>query len=342
METGLFDYELPPELIAQKPREPRDSSRLMVVHRQSGRIEHRQFRDLPAYLSRPDVMVLNNTKVIPARLRGRRESGGPVELLLLRRHGSKGDFCWEALVRPARRVSVGSRLCFGDGELEAVVREEMPEGKRLVEFWAAGPVEEAVRRLGTTPLPPYIREPAPLERYQTVYARHEGSVAAPTAGLHFSPELLQALRRRGITFATLVLHVGPGTFRPVRVEAVEDHRMEGEYYRLSAANAAKINRARDEGGRVVAVGTTVVRALETIADDDGRLKGCRGWTELFIYPGYRFRTVDVLVTNFHLPRSTLLMLVCAFAGRELILEAYRVAVAARYRFYSFGDAMLIL
>lgn len=343
METSLFDYELPPELIAQEPIEPRDAARLMVVHRASGRIEHRRFRDLPLYLAPPDVLVLNNTKVIPARLIGRRSTGGKVELLLVRRRTEGDGTLWEVMARPARRAPAGCRLYFGEGELEALVREEMPEGRRLVEFEAAGgDVEGTLRRLGAVPLPPYIRKPAPLERYQTVYARHEGSVAAPTAGLHFTPELLAALAQRGIDTATLVLHVGPGTFRPVRTKEVEAHRMESEYYSLPPETAAKINRARAAGGRVVAVGTTVVRTLETVASRHGEITASEGWADLFIFPGYRFRAVDVLVTNFHLPRSTLLMLVCAFAGRKLIMEAYRVAVAERYRFYSFGDAMLIL
>lgn len=340
METSLFDYELPPELIAQEPIEPRDASRLMVVERASGRIEHRRFRDLPSYLGPPDVLVVNETKVIPARLIGRRPTGGKVELLLVRRHAPS---LWEAMARPARRAPVGTRLLFGEGELEGLVQEELPEGRRLVAFAApGGDVEGTLQRLGGAPLPPYIRKPAPLERYQTVYARYEGSVAAPTAGLHFTPELLGTLAQRGVDTAPLVLHVGPGTFRPVRTKEVEDHRLESEYYCLPAETAAKINRARAAGGRVVAVGTTVVRTLETVASRHGGIAASEGWADLFIFPGYRFRAVDVLITNFHLPRSTLLMLVCAFAGRKLIMEAYRVAVAERYRFYSFGDAMLIL
>ncbi|MGB9886847.1 MAG: tRNA preQ1(34) S-adenosylmethionine ribosyltransferase-isomerase QueA [Moorellales bacterium] len=339
METSLFDYSLPSELIAQEPVEPRDASRLMVVDRAGGRIEHRHFRDLPDYLRPADVLVVNESKVIPARLVGSREGGGRVEVLLVRRL-TPGR--WEALVRPARRVRVGDRLGFGNGELEARVREEGPQGRRLLEFEAAGEVEEAIRRLGQTPLPPYIRRPAPLERYQTVYARQEGSVAAPTAGLHFTPELLSTIRARGIAIVPVVLHVGPGTFRPVRTEKVEEHRLEAEYYRLPPEAVAQIEEARRRGGRVVAVGTTVVRVLETVAGRYGSLVPGEGWADAFIYPGHRFRAVDALITNFHLPRSTLLMLVCAFAGRERVLEAYRMAVEHRYRFYSFGDAMLIL
>lgn len=337
METSLFDYHLPSELIAQEPVEPRDAARLMVVRRVTGAIEHRRFRDLPEYLEPGDVLVVNETKVIPARLVGQLPTGGKVELLLVRSHSAG---VWEALVRPARKVKRGCRLDFG--ELVGTVLEELPEGRRVVEFRGEGEVEEVLKRLGQVPLPPYIRRPAPMERYQTVYARCEGSVAAPTAGLHFTPELLATLGRRGVEVAPLVLHVGPGTFRPVRTKTVEDHRLEEEYYFLPEATVKKIEAAREARRRVVAVGTTVVRTLEGVASRFGRLEPGEGWTDLFIYPGYRFRVVDALITNFHLPRSTLLMLVCAFGGRERILEAYQVAVAERYRFYSFGDAMLIL
>jgi S-adenosylmethionine:tRNA ribosyltransferase-isomerase len=338
LETTLFDYALPPELIAQEPVEPRDASRLLVLHRSSGRIEHRRFRELPEYLRSGDVLVVNETKVIPARLVGRREAGGRVELLLLRRRRAG---CWEVLARPARRVRSGERLIFGE-DLEARVVEEGAEGRRVVEFPGGEQAEAVLKRLGQTPLPPYIRRSSPLERYQTVYAREEGSVAAPTAGLHFTPELLEALRRLGVEVVPVVLHVGPATFRPVRTEKVEEHRLEPEYYRVSPEAAARIERASRQGGRVVAVGTTVVRALETVAARHGRVVAGEGWADLFIYPGHCFRRVDALITNFHLPRSSLLMLVCAFAGRERVLAAYRLAVEHRYRFYSFGDAMLIL
>lgn len=337
MRADDFDYQLPKGLIAQHPVEPRDHARLMVLHRDSGTLEHRRFYELPGYLREGDVLVVNESKVFPARLLGRRSSGGKVELLLLRR--LEGDL-WEALARPGRRVRPGERLYFGEGVTGEVV-ERTEDGKRVVRF--SGDLR-ALRRLGQVPLPPYIRRP-PVpedeERYQTVYAKVEGSVAAPTAGLHFTEELLGKLREEGVRIVPVVLHVGPGTFRPVEGE-VSEHRMEPEYYEVTGEAADAINEARGRGGRVVAVGTTSVRVLETVADEEGRVHPGRGLTELFIYPPYRFKAVDVLITNFHLPRSTLLMLVAAFAGRERVLEAYGEAVRLGYRFYSYGDAMLIL
>jgi len=336
-----FDYELPPELIAQEPITPRDAARLMVVHRCDGRIEHRFFYELPALLRPQDVLVLNETRVVPTRLVGtRRDTGGRVELLLVR---PRDERRWVALGRPGRRLRPGAEIVFGEGLPVARVVDRLGAGEYLVEVSDGGDWESILTRAGHVPLPPYIRRPlADPERYQTVYARIPGSVAAPTAGLHFTPRLLAALEERGVGLVRLLLHVGPGTFRPVRSEDIAAHRMEAEYYCVSEEAAAAINAASERGGRVVAVGTTTTRCLETAGGDDGRVRAESGWTDLFIYPGYRFKVVRALITNFHLPRSTLLMLVCAFAGRELILEAYREAVRERYRFYSFGDAMLIL
>ena len=333
-----FDYALPPDRIAQHPVEPRDHAGLMVLHRDSGKLEHRRFYEVVDYLRRGDVLVINETRVFPARLVGKRPSGGKVELLLVR---PLGRDTWEALAKPGRKVRPGERLLFGEGKLTGEVVERTEDGKRVVRF--SGDIE-TLRNLGQVPLPPYIRRspiPEDRERYQTVYARVEGSVAAPTAGLHFTEELLERLREKGVEVVPIVLHVGPGTFRPVRGE-VSEHRMEAEYYEVSPRAAEVVNLARGKGGRVVAVGTTSVRTLETVADEEGRVRPGSGWTELFIYPPYRFRVVDALITNFHLPRSTLLMLVAAFAGRERVLEAYREAVRLGYRFYSYGDAMLII
>ncbi|MBE3571960.1 MAG: tRNA preQ1(34) S-adenosylmethionine ribosyltransferase-isomerase QueA [Moorella humiferrea] len=337
-----FDYYLPPELIAQKPVEPRDASRLLVLHRAKNRLEHRHFYDLPDYLREGDVLVLNETRVLPARLWGRRAgTGAGIEVLLLTRR--TGDI-WETLVRPARRVPVGTEIIFGRGELKGRVIFVGKEGERLLEFaYEEGPFEALLERLGEMPLPPYIKEkPENPGRYQTVYARVDGSAAAPTAGLHFTPRLMERLQEKGIKLAYLLLHVGLGTFRPVKVENIEEHRMHAEYYEVTPETAAAINEARCRGGRVVAVGTTVVRTLETVATPEGLIRPGKGWTDIFIYPGYTFKAVDCLITNFHLPKSTLIMLVSAFAGREKILAAYKEAVAAGYRFFSFGDAMLIL
>lgn len=341
MRVEDFDYYLPPELIAQHPVEPRDTSRLLVLHRESERLEHRRFYDLPLYLRPGDILVLNDTRVIPARLLGKKAgTGGQVEVLLLRPLWGN---CWEVLVRPGRRIPPGTEILFGKGELWAKVLDRTPQGGRLVEFQYEGEWEEILERLGEVPLPPYIKEKlSDPERYQTVYASRPGSVAAPTAGLHFTPQLLKELKEKGIKIVYILLHVGLGTFRPVREEMVENHRMHAEYFYVDEEAARTINEARRQGGRVIAVGTTVVRTLETVATPEGEIKPRDGFTELFIYPGYRFKAVDALITNFHLPRSTLLMLVCAFAGRERVLEAYQVAIKERYRFYSFGDAMLIL
>ena len=346
MKTSEFDYELPQELIAQEPLEPRDSSRLMVVRRREGKIEHRRFRDILEYLRPGDVLVANDSRVIPARLYARKiPTGGKVELLLIaRREGN----IWETLVR-GRRVRPGAKLeLLRPGELPSGlfgrVLSESQAGGRLIEF--SSPLEEHLNGLGLVPLPPYIHKPlSDPERYQTVYARVKGSVAAPTAGLHFTPNLMEELKARGIEFAFITLHIGLDTFRPIHTEELEDHPINRENCHLSPSAAARLNRARAEGSRIVAVGTTSVRVLETAAraaqDDEEAVAPFTGWTDLFIYPGFRFRAVDALITNFHLPRSTLLALVAAFSGKELILRAYREAIENGYRFYSFGDAMFI-
>ncbi|HEY8489444.1 MAG TPA: tRNA preQ1(34) S-adenosylmethionine ribosyltransferase-isomerase QueA [Dehalococcoidia bacterium] len=341
MRTQDFDYHLPPELIAQTPAEPRDAARLLVLRRDTGELEHRIFRDLPEYLRPGDALVVNDSRVIPARLHGRRtDTGGAVEALLLRRAGPD---LWEAMVRPGRRLRPGARVRFQrDGEAaEATVEGVTQEGHRLLRF----PPGTDPTALGRVPLPPYIHAPVPdPERYQTVYAREEGSVAAPTAGLHFTPALLEAVRARGVQVVPVTLHVGPGTFRPVQAEDPRRHRMHGEAFTVPAASAEALTAVRAAGGRVVCVGTTTVRVLETLGlqAGEGPLQPAAGWTELMILPGHRFRWVDALITNFHLPRSTLLMLVSALAGREPVLRAYEEAVRRRYRFFSFGDAMLIL
>jgi len=341
MRLSDFDYELPPERIAQTPLEPRDSARLLVVPRSGGAFEHRLFRDLPAYLRTGDVLVLNDTRVMPARLIGRRlPGGGKVELLLLRRLEADR---WEALAGPGRKAKPGAELEFGDGRLRATVEASTESGGRVVRFAYAGVFEQVLDALGQMPLPPYIHVPLQdRERYQTVYAREWGSAAAPTAGLHFTPELLQQIVGMGVDIVRLTLHVGLGTFRPVAAERIEEHQMHAEWCTVSPEAAERINAARAGGGRIVAVGTTAVRTLESFSGEDGRLRPGEGWTDIFIYPGYRFKAVDALVTNFHLPKSSLVMLVSALAGRERVLEAYRTAVAHEYRFFSFGDAMLIL
>jgi S-adenosylmethionine:tRNA ribosyltransferase-isomerase len=344
MDTALFDYELPEELIAQEPAEPRDSSRLLVLERGGGDLEDRVFSELPALLRPGDCLVVNRSRVIPARLLGVAEADGkPVELLLLR---TLADGRWEALVQPGRRCRVGARVALAGGAARARIAGEGAAGARIVTIEAPFPVPELLERHGLPPLPPYIArhaapKPEDRERYQTVYARDDGSVAAPTAGLHFTPELLERLARRGIALHYLTLHVGPGTFRPLRAARIEEHRMEAEPVEIPEATARAVHEARREGRRIVSVGTTTTRALEWAAGEDGRLRPGAGAADLFIRPGHRFRIVDALVTNFHLPRTTLLALVSAFAGRETILDAYRHAVAARYRFYSYGDAMLI-
>lgn len=348
MHLSDFDYALPSELIAQHPASPRDSARLLVLRRTDGGIEHRIFRDLAGYLRPPDVLVLNDTRVIPARLQGRKRTGGAVEVLLLRpaaeRHA--GRETWEALVRPGRRVRRGTRVAFGgppSGSLHGEVVASRPDGIRLVAFEGEQPVPESIRRIGAPPLPPYIREPLrDPEDYQTVYAAADGAVAAPTAGLHFTPELLQRIRSSGVHTATLTMHIGVGTFRPITADDPTQHRMDAEWYQVPAEAADAINAARHAGGRIIPVGTSAVRTLETVTGEDGVVRPASGWSHLYIVPGHRFHAVDALITNFHLPKTTLLMLVSALAGRERILQAYAEAVRERYRFYSFGDAMLIL
>jgi len=342
MRVDDFDYELPEELIAQVPLAARDASRLMVLTRRERRVEHRHFRDLPEYLRPGDVLVLNDTRVIPARLAATRPTGGKVEILLLTPRG--GDV-WECLARPGRRAQVGQTLTFAGGRMTGLVLEKTEYGGRVLQLSAAAglDVDSLVDAVGEMPVPHYIKSRlGQPERYQTVYARERGSAAAPTAGLHFTPELLGQIERAGVAIARVTLHVGLGTFRPVKTEHVEEHVMHSEHYEVPVQTADAINSARAAGGRVVAVGTTTVRTLESSVDADGRVMPGTGWTSIFIYPGYVFRAVDVMVTNFHLPKSTLIMMVSAFAGHEFVLDAYRRAVEEKYRFFSFGDAMLIL
>lgn len=341
MKTSDFDYVLPEELIAQTPMEPRDHSRLMVVHRGTGAIEHKHFYDLPQYLRPGDALVINETKVIPARLLGVKEDTGvPVEVLLLRRENATD---WEALVRPGRRLKPGATCVFGDGLLRCTVLENVAEtGGRLVRFQYEGVFEELLDRLGEMPLPPYIHEKLQDQsRYQTVYAKAEGSAAAPTAGLHFTPALLEQVRAMGVTVVPVLLHVGLGTFRPVKEEDVDKHVMHSEYYQVTREAADTLNRIRQAGGRLICVGTTSVRTIETVADDAGIIHPGGGKTAIFIKPGVKIKAVDALITNFHLPQSTLLMLVSTFLGREQALAAYELAVKEKYRFFSFGDAMFI-
>jgi S-adenosylmethionine:tRNA ribosyltransferase-isomerase len=342
MKVSDFDYPLPAELIAQYPAARREDSRMLVLRRQSGRCELRNFRDIGGYLRPGDLLVLNDTRVIAARLVGRRmPTGGKAEVFLIRR---LGEWEWEVLAKPGKKLRPGTQVSFGDGKLTVSITEESEGGLRRARFRGVGRWEALLDELGSTPLPPYIKRPEPRaedrERYQTVYARHDGAVAAPTAGLHFTPEILTRLADLGVETATVTLHVGWGTFQPVDAEQVEDHVIHEEYYEVSPAAADLINAVRPAGGRIVAVGTTTVRALETCASA-GCVRPGSGWTRCFIYPGYRFQAVDALLTNFHLPRSSLLLLVSAFAGRELTLEAYRAAVGRRYRFYSYGDCMFI-
>lgn len=340
MTTKDFYYDLPQELIAQTPLADRASSRLMVVNRENGEIEHKHFYDIVDRLREGDCLVMNNTRVIPARLYGTKEgSGGKIEFLLLKRLELDK---WEVILRPGKKAKVGSRFEFGGGLLRAEVLEIIEDGNRIVRFEYDGVWEELLDKLGEMPLPPYIKEKlTDRERYQTVYSKIEGSAAAPTAGLHFTKELLEKIREKGVELAYLTLHVGLGTFRPVSVENVEDHLMHTEFYQITAETAEKINRARERGGRIIAVGTTSVRTLETVADEDGRLRAQTGETSIFIYPGYKFKAVDCLITNFHLPESTLMMLVSAFSTKDIIFNAYKIAVREKYRFFSFGDAMYI-
>lgn len=339
MKTSDFDYELPEELIAQTPAEPRDSSRMLCYRRDTDEVSHRIFRDLPEILRPGDLLVRNNTRVLPARLYGFTPHGGKVEVLLLKRRSLAE---WEVLVKPGKKAREGAELFFSE-ELSLVVKGRTGEGGRIVEFRYDGVFEDIISRLGEMPLPPYIHEKlADGERYQTVYSKINGSAAAPTAGLHFTPALFDRLREKGVETADILLHVGLGTFRPVKAEEITGHHMHSEYYEIDEINADKINRAKREGRRVIAVGTTSVRTLESVADENGFVRPCRGNTEIFIFPGYRFRCVDGLITNFHLPKSTLIMLISAFLGREKTLELYNLAVKNRYRFFSFGDAMLLL
>ena len=338
MKLSDFMYDLPEARIAQTPVEPRDHSRLMVVHRSTGEIEHKHFYDIIDYLNPGDCLVVNETKVIPARLYGERPTGGAMEVLLLKQVGPKR---WETLVRPGKKLKPGAEVIFGGGRLRGKVLETTDVGGRIVEFECKGTFEAALDELGEMPLPPYIHEKLQdRDRYQTVYAKQDGSAAAPTAGLHFTPELLERIREKGIDIVPVLLHVGLGTFRPVKVENIEDHEMHTEYFEVPEEAARRINAARERGGRIVAVGTTSVRTLESAAKD-GRVQAMRGDTNIFIKPGYRWQMVDALITNFHLPGSTLVMLVSAFYNRERILDAYRLAVEEQYRFFSFGDAMLI-
>ena len=339
MKTKDFDYFLPEELIAQTPLAKRDSSRLMLLDKESGEVTHSVFSRLPEYLQAGDCLVMNDSRVLPARLFGHRPTGGAVEVLLLT---DKGDGVWECLTRPGRKTPVGTQLIFGDGELTGEVVEAVSDGNKRIRFHYEGIFLEVLEKLGRMPLPPYIK--AELEdqnRYQTVYAREPGSAAAPTAGLHFTPELLRELEKKGVELAYITLHVGLGTFRPVKEEEITDHEMHSEYCIISEETAEKLNRAKREGRRIVCVGTTSCRTLEAVADENGFVRPFSDWVNIFIYPGYHFKAVDALITNFHLPQSTLIMLVSALAGREHVLNAYDIAVRERYRFFSFGDAMFI-
>ena len=340
MKTSDFYYDLPEELIAQDPLENRSDSRLMVLDKKTGAVSHHIFRDIVEYLQPGDCLVINDTKVIPARLIGSKEdTGAKVEVLLLKR--KTGDV-WETLVKPGRKAKPGTRIQFGDGLLVGEVMDIVDEGNRLIKFEFDGIFEEILDRLGQMPLPPYItHQLKDKDRYNTVYATHSGSAAAPTAGLHFTPELLHTIEEKGVDIARVTLHVGLGTFRPVKVDDVENHHMHSEFYMIDEKAAEKINRAKENGKRVICVGTTSCRTIESAADENGRLKPCSGWTEIFIYPGYQFKILDCLITNFHLPESTLIMLVSALAGKEHVLAAYEEAVKERYRFFSFGDAMFI-
>ncbi len=339
MKTSDFWYDLPEELIAQTPLQKRDSSKLLVLGKDSGEIAHRYFYNIVDYLQPGDCLVMNDSRVLPARLLGQRPTGGAVELLLLR---DLGDNCWECLAKPGRKLREGQEVVFGSGELTATIRQVCDDGNRIVEFHYHGIFLEVLERLGKMPLPPYIKaELQDQERYQTVYSREVGSAAAPTAGLHFTNDLLNTLREKGVETAFVTLHVGLGTFRPVKVDDVLDHHMHSELCMINEETAQKLNRTRQNGGRIICVGTTSCRTLESLVLEDGNFAAASKWTDIFIYPGYRFKAMDALITNFHLPESTLVMLVSAFAGRENVLAAYEEAVKNRYRFFSFGDAMFI-
>ena len=339
MKLSEFNYDLPKELIAQTPIEKRDESRLMVLDREKQTIEHKTFKDIIDYLEPGDCLVRNNTKVLPARLYGKKETGAKVEFLLLNQ--IEGDI-WECIVRPGNKLHVGTKVEFGDGILKANILEVMPGGTRKVEFKYDGIFNEILDKIGLMPLPPYIHEELKQnERYQTVYAKYNGSAAAPTAGLHFTEELLEKIEKKGVKIANVTLHVGIGTFRPVKVENIEEHQMHSEHYYIKEEDVQKINETKEQGKRVIAVGTTSCRVLETIADENGKVSVTEGDTKIFIYPGYKFKCLDGLITNFHLPESTLLMLVSALAGKEYVMNAYNEAVKQKYRFFSFGDAMFI-
>ena len=339
MKTADFDFQLPEELIAQTPLERRDASRLLTLDKATGAVAHHHFYDLPRFLRPGDCLVLNDSRVLPARLIGHRPTGGACEVLLL---VDKGDSLWECLVRPGRKLKPGAQVIFGDGQLTATIEAELEDGKRAVRFHYQGIFLEILEQLGKMPLPPYIKvELNDQERYQTVYSRVTGSAAAPTAGLHFTPELLDQVRENGVKVCYVTLHVGLGTFRPVKAENIADHEMHSEFCMISQETADIINDTKRSGGRVICVGTTSCRTIESFAAEDGTLKERSGWTNIFIYPGYKFKVLDALITNFHLPQSTLIMLVSALAGREHVLSAYETAVRERYRFFSFGDAMMI-
>ena len=340
MDVKDFDYDLPEELIAQDPLEDRSSSRLMVLDKNTGEVSHHVFKEIVKYLRPGDCLVLNNTKVIPARLFGVKEGTmAKIEILLLKR---RQNDVWETLVKPGKKAKPGTRIIFGDGLLIGEVIDVVDDGNRLIQFSYEGIFEEILDKLGQMPLPPYItHQLKDKNRYQTVYAKYDGSAAAPTAGLHFTKELLQQVKDKGVDIAEVTLHVGLGTFRPVKVDNVLDHHMHSEFYMVSQEAADKINNAKKNGGRIISVGTTSTRTLEAASDENGVLKECSGWTDIFIYPGYEFKGIDGLITNFHLPKSTLVMLVSAFASKEIILNAYKHAVEDKYRFFSFGDAMFI-
>ncbi|MCX8130235.1 MAG: tRNA preQ1(34) S-adenosylmethionine ribosyltransferase-isomerase QueA [Clostridia bacterium] len=340
MNVNEFNYDLPEELIAQEPIKDRKMSRLMVMDRYSGQIEHRFFKDITGYMKKGDCLVLNDTRVIPARLLGEKEgSGGKIEFVLLKK--VNGDI-WEVILKPGRRAKPGSRFVFGNGLLKAEIIDIVDEGNRLARFEYDGVFEQILDMVGIMPLPPYItKRLEDTERYQTVYSKYKGSAAAPTAGLHFTTELLEDLENRGISIAYVTLHVGLGTFRPVKVENVLEHKMHSEFFNINEEACMKINKAKENGKRVIAVGTTSCRVLETAGTEEGNLYPKSGWTDIFIYPGYKFKIIDGMITNFHLPESTLIMLVSAFAGKENVLNAYNLAIKEKYRFFSFGDAMLI-
>lgn len=341
MNVKDFYFDLPQELIAQDPLEDRSASRLLVLNKETGEVTHKHFRDIKQYLKPGDCLVINDTKVIPARLFGtKRDTGAKIEVLLLKR---RENDIWETLVKPGRKARPGTELEFGEGLLKATVVDVIDEGNRLIQFHYDGIFEEILDQLGQMPLPPYItHQLKDKDRYQTVYARHQGSAAAPTAGLHFTRELLTEIEEMGVEIARVTLHVGLGTFRPVKTENVLDHHMHSEFYMVEESEAQKVNRAKSSGCRIICVGTTSCRTIESAAGEDGLLKAGSGWTEIFIYPGYQFKLLDCLITNFHLPESTLVMLVSALAGREQVLSAYGEAIKERYRFFSFGDAMLVI